>query len=280
MTRKRFAMAKGKIRLDALDTRRRFARKRDYLAAEAAAQKKMLAVQQACLRAGVRAVIVLEGWDAAGKGGAIRRLTARLDPRGCKVWPIGAPTPEEQGRHYLYRFWTRLPEPGAIAVFDRSWYGRVLVERVEGLAGKAAWRRAYDEINEFERLLATDGARVVKLFLHVSAEEQLRRFRERLDDPVKRWKLTPEDFRNRGRGKAYLEAYHDMFDRTSTRAAPWRAVAGDDKWTARIEVLEYVIARLSKGVPMDPAPVDGALAEAVAVAEHGAGLRTGKRKRR
>lgn len=280
MTRKRFAMAKGKIRLDALETRRRFERKRDYLAAEAAAQKKMLAVQQACLRAGVRAVIVLEGWDAAGKGGAIRRLTARLDPRGCKVWPIGPPTPEEQGRHYLYRFWTRLPEPGAIAVFDRSWYGRVLVERIEGLAGKAAWRRAYDEINEFENLLATDGARLVKLFLHVSAEEQLRRFRERLDDPVKRWKLTPEDFRNRGRREAYLEAYHDMFDRTSTRAAPWRAVDGDDKWTARLEVLEYVIARLSKGVPMAPAPVDGALAEAVADAERGAGLRTGRRKRR
>ena len=125
-----------------------------------------------------------------------------------------------------------------------------------------------------------DGARVVKLFLHVSAKEQLRRFRERLDDPVKRWKLTAEDFRNRGRREAYLEAYHDMFDRTSTRAAPWCAVDGDDKWTARIETLEYVIRGLSKGVPMESAPVDGALAEAVADAERRAGLKTGKRKRR
>lgn len=260
-------MARNRIRLDALESGRRFGNKRDYLAAEAAAQKRILAVQQARLRVGARAVIVFEGWDAAGKGGAIRRLTARLDPRGCKVWPIGAPTRDEQGRHYLWRFWRRLPEVGGIAIFDRSWYGRVLVERVEGLADKAAWRRAYDEINEFERLLCDDGVTMVKLFMHVSPEEQLRRFRERLENPVKRWKLTADDFRNRSRHKDYLAACHDMFDRTSTAAAPWRAVAGDDKWTARVTAMEYAIERLAEGLSLESPPPDPAIVRAVEAAE-------------
>lgn len=280
MTRPRHPLSRRRIRLEALKTPALFANKARYLKAEAEAQRRMAAVQQACRRAGQRAVIVFEGWDAAGKGGAIRRLTGKLDPRGFKVWPIGAPTPVEQGRHYLFRFWTRLPEPGAIAIFDRSWYGRVLVERIEGLAGEPAWRRAYDEINEFEHLLVSDEVRIVKLFLHVSADEQLRRFRERLDDPLKRWKLTEEDIRNRGAREHYLAAYRDMFDKTSTRAAPWRAILGDDKWTARIAVMNYVFKRLSKGLPMDPAPVDGSLAHAVRAAERDAGVsRKGQARR-
>ena len=279
MTRSRFALARRGIRLDALKAPRGFADKPAYLEAEAAAQKRMLAVQQACLRDGVRAAILFEGWDASGKGGAIRRLTGRLDPRGFKVWPIGAPTPAEQGRHYLYRFWTRLPEPGAIAVFDRSWYGRVLVERIEGLVDEPAWRRAYEEINEFEHLLAADGVRVVKLFLHVSPDEQLRRFRQRLEDPIKRWKLTAEDFRNRHRAGEYLEAYHEMFDRTSTRTAPWRAVPGDDKWSARVAVMDYVVKRLSKGLSLDPAPVDPVIEAAVAAAERAGGIKAAKPRR-
>ena len=277
MTKPRFVMARREIRLEALPRRRRFATKADYLAAEAAAQKRMLAIQQAFRQAGARAAIVFEGGDAAGKGGAIRRLTGLLDPRGFKVWPIGPPAPDEQGRHYLYRFWTRLPEPGAIAIFDRSWYGRVLVERVEGLIGEPAWRRAYDEINEFEHLLAADGVRVVKLFIHVSPEEQLRRFRQRLDNPVKRWKLTDEDFRNRRIRDAYLSAYRDMFDRTSTRVAPWRAVQGDDKWTARVDAMEYVAKRLSKGLSLSPAPVDPAIVAALEEEERRVGVTPRKR---
>ena len=277
MTKPRFVMARREIRLEALPGRRRFATKPDYLAAEAAAQKRMLAIQQAFRQAGARAAIVFEGGDAAGKGGAIRRLTGLLDPRGFKVWPIGPPAPDEQGRHYLYRFWTRLPEPGAIAIFDRSWYGRVLVERVEGLIDEPAWRRAYDEINEFEHLLAADGVRVVKLFIHVSPEEQLRRFRQRLDNPVKRWKLTDEDFRNRRIRDAYLSAYREMFDRTSTRVAPWRAVQGDDKWTARVDAMEYVAKRLSKGLSLSPAPVDPAIVAALEEEERRVGVTPRKR---
>ncbi len=273
MAQSRYTLSRRKIRLDRLPATARFSDKAEYLAAETRAQKRMLAVQQACRREGKRAVIVFEGWDAAGKGGAIRRLTARLDPRGYKVWPIGAPDAAEQGRHYLYRFWTRLPEPGAIAIFDRSWYGRVLVERVEGLISDAAWRRAYDEINEFEHLLTADGVRMVKIFLHISPGEQLRRFRERLDDPIKRWKLTPEDLRNRRRVDEYTTAYHDMFERTSTRAAPWRAIAGDDKRTARVEVMEIIAKRLSRNLSLAPAPVDPAITRALVDAERNAGRR-------
>src|SRR3546814_723492 len=133
-----------------------------------------------------------------------------MDPRACRVWPIGAPTDREQGKHYLFRFWQRLPDPGTIAIFDRSWYGRVLVERVEGLAPEADWRRAYDEINAFERMLRDDGVRIAKIFLHITADEQLDRFKARLDNPFKRWKLSYEDFRNRRRWRDYEQAIEDM----------------------------------------------------------------------
>ena len=203
-----------------------------------------------------RAVVVFEGWDAAGKGGIIRRLGWPLDPRGFKVWPIAAPTPEEKGQPYLYRFWRRLPYPGQLVVFDRSWYGRVLVERVEGYAAAAEWRRAYAEINDFERLLADDGIRVVKIFLHITPQEQLKRFRARLNDPLKRWKLSPEDLRNRERWAEYEAAIDDMFRRTSTVAHPWHVVAANDKRYARLAALGLVVRHLAKGVDLTPPGLD------------------------
>ena len=227
----------------------------------------MLATEQARRRAGARAVIVFEGQDAAGKGGAIRRLTSRLDPRGCKVWPIGAPSPDEQGRHYLWRFWARLPEPGGIAVFDRSWYGRVLVERVEKLAAKAAWRRAYDEINEFERLLGDDGVTIVKLFLHVSPEEQLRRFRERLEDPGQALETHRRGFPQSRPLRRLSRRLPRHVRPNLTRAAPWRAVASDDKWTARVDAIEYAAERLAEDVALDSLPPDPAIVRAVEAAE-------------
>ena len=169
-------------------------------------------VQQAYLGSSERALIVLEGWDTAGKGGVVRRLGWALDPRSFKVHPISAPDQHERAEHYLQRFWRHLPQNGQIVVFDRSWYGRVLVERVEGLATEAEWRRAYREINEFERVLTDSGVRLVKLFLHITSKEQARRFRDRLINPLKRWKLSYEDFRNRTRRADYVVAIEDMLE--------------------------------------------------------------------
>ena len=222
-------------------------------------QIRMLQIQQAYRRDKRRAVLVFEGTDAAGKGGAIKRLTERLDPRGVKVWPVGPPAPEEQGRHYLYRFWMHLPEPGFITVFDRSWYGRVLVERVEKLAPKADWQRAYDEINAFERMLTDDGARMVKLFLEIDRKEQLMRFRERALVPYKRWKLTESDIRAHETWSEYRKAQHDMLRRTSTRAAPWHAIDANDKNRARMEVMRIVTAALGKDVELAPPDLDPGL---------------------
>jgi polyphosphate kinase 2 (PPK2 family) len=219
-------------------------------------QIRMLQIQQAYRRDRRRAILVFEGTDAAGKGGAIKRLTEKLDPRGIKVWPVGPPTPEEQGRHYLYRFWMHLPAPGQIAVFDRSWYGRVLVERVEKLTPKAACERAYDEINAFERMLADDGARVVKLFLEIDRQEQLKRFRERALVPYKRWKLNEADIRAHGLWNEYRKAQREMLRRTSTRAAPWHAIDANDKNRARIEVLRVVTGALSEGVELASPELD------------------------
>ena len=204
---------------------------------------------------GRRAVIVVEGWDASGKGGAIQRLTAQCDPRSFRVWPIAAPTEEEKARHYLWRFWRRLPTAGRVAIFDRSWYGRVLVERVEGLATEPEWRRAYDEINEFEALLAADDTLLVKLFFHITQETQDERFRARLDHPWKKWKITEEDVRNRGRRKDYLEAIKDMFALTDTRWAPWRVIDGNDKKSARIAALTAVADAMTAALPADPPPI-------------------------
>jgi len=202
-----------------------------------------------------KAIVVCEGWDAAGKGGAIQRLTAECDPRGYRVWPVSAPSEEEKARHYLWRFWRRMPKAGEVAIFDRSWYGRVLVERVEGFASEAEWRRAYDEINELEAGLGNDGATIVKLFFHVTRQTQDERLAARLDHPWKRWKVTPEDLRNRARRDDYLAALKDMFAQTDSRWAPWTAIDGNDKKAARIAALTRVADALAEALPKDPPPV-------------------------
>jgi AMP-polyphosphate phosphotransferase len=225
---------------------------REYDRRLAALQHRLQAIQQAYLATGDRGIVVLEGWDAAGKGGVIRRLTAVMDPRACHVWPIGAPTDREQARHYLFRFWQRLPEPRTIAVFDRSWYGRVLVERVEGLVSEPEWRRAYDEIGAFERMLHDDGVRIIKIFLHITRDEQLERFRARLENPLKRWKLSYEDFRNRRRWDDYEEAIDEMLARTSTPFAPWVVIPANDKKYGRIRAVEAVVEAPSAGVDLSP----------------------------
>ncbi|HET9429434.1 MAG TPA: polyphosphate kinase [Allosphingosinicella sp.] len=202
-----------------------------------------------------KAVIVVEGWDASGKGGAIQRLTAECDPRGYRVWPIAAPTEEEKARHYLWRFWQRLPKAGEVAIFDRSWYGRVLVERVEGFATEPQWARAYDEINEFESQLAADGTLIIKLFFHVTEAEQAARLLARLDHPWKRWKVNSEDIRNRGRRAEYTKAIKGMFEQTDTRWAPWTAIDGNNKKAARIATLSAVADALEQYLPGDPPAV-------------------------
>jgi polyphosphate kinase 2 (PPK2 family) len=182
--------------------------------------------------------------DAAGKGGAIKRLTAKLDPRGFEVHPIGPPDAHECAFHYLRRFWVRLPSYGRIGIFDRSWYGRVLVERVEKLTPKKAWKRAFDEINDFERAIIDDDTVLMKFWLHITAEEQLARFKAREDDPYKRWKITKDDWRNREKWDAYVEAAEEMLAKTSTPYAPWNVVPANDKLYARVLVLQAVIKAL------------------------------------
>ena len=202
-------------------------------------------------------IIVFEGWDAAGKGGAIKRITEKLDPRGYVVYPISSPHGEDRSRHYLYRFWRRLPERGQIAIFDRSWYGRVLVERVEGFASEAEWKRAYKEINSFERQLRDFGTIVAKFWIHISREEQLRRFEERKTIGYKAWKLTEEDWRNREKWAAYEEAVEQMLVKTSTATAPWTLIEGNDKYWARAKVLAKLVKILSGEMghqPADPLP--------------------------
>jgi polyphosphate kinase 2 (PPK2 family) len=188
-------------------------------------------------------VVVVEGWDAAGKGGAIRRVTEKIDPRGYQVVSIAAPEGEDKTHHYLWRFWRRLkaPDDKQIVIFDRSWYGRVLVERVEGFATTKEWKRAYREINDFERQLTNHDMMLAKLWFHISPEEQLRRFEARQQTPHKRWKLTEEDWRNREKWDLYEEAVEDMLQKTSTRTAPWTVVEGNDKLWARIKTQKTLI---------------------------------------
>ena len=186
------------------------------------------------------ALAVFEGWDAAGKGGAIRRLSWALDPRGFDVVPIAAPTKDELDRHYLWRFWRQLPKDGHIVLFDRTWYGRVMVERLEKLTPEARWSMGYDEINEFERSLTRWGAVVLKFWLHIDPDEQLRRFRDRENTPEKRYKITDEDWRNREKWPEYEKAVDEMLQRTSTEYAPWIIVEGNDKKYARLKVLRTV----------------------------------------
>jgi AMP-polyphosphate phosphotransferase len=233
----------------------------DYERRLASLQELLQLIQQAYLGTSERGLLVLEGWDTAGKGGVVRRLGWALDPRSFKVHPVRAPDEHERAQHYLQRFWRRLPEKGQIVVFDRSWYGRVLVERIEGFASSKDWRRAYREINEFERLLVDSGIRLVKLFLHITPDEQVRRFRDRLIDPLKRWKLTYEDFRNRDRRSDYETAIEDMMEETSTKHAPWHLVPANSKPYGRIAALRILADRLGKDVSLEPRPIDPGLIE-------------------
>ena len=223
-------------------------------------------LQAAHIIHGQRSIIMFEGWDAAGKGGIIQRLTASLDPRFFEVWPIGAPTDEEKARHFLWRFWKRLPGNREISIFDRSWYGRVLVERVEGFASEAEWRKSYDEINEFEAQLTGSATNLVKLFVHITQEEQDERFAARLDDPWKRWKTGTEDYRNRSKRKDYLAAIEEMFAQTNTRWAPWKVIDGNHKKTARIAALTHIVETLEAVVPMTPPDRDPAVVKLAAKA--------------
>lgn len=225
--------------------------KGDYDAELAALQKRLAKIQVAHIIHDRRSVILFEGWDAAGKGGIIKRMTSEWDPRYYRVHPISAPTPEERDHHFLWRFWTRLPSGRNIAIFDRSWYGRVLVERVEGFCSKAEWKRAYDEINAFERQQIDAGTNFVKLFVHITQETQDRQLAQRLDTPWKRWKTGVDDYRNRARREDYLDALHDMFEKTDAKGARWQVIDNNDREAGRIAALTYVADRLEKLVPMD-----------------------------
>ena len=211
-------------------------------------QLELVGLERKLIDEKVPVIVMFEGWDASGKGGAIKRFTQYLDPRGISAYSIAAPTVEEKSHHYLWRFWTKMPRHGELAIFDRSWYGRVLVERVENFATKDEWRRAYREINELERQLTDDGAVVLKFFIHISEKEQLRRFKEREESKLKNWKLTEEDWRNRKRWQKYEKAIDDMLTKTSTKNAPWHVIPGNDKKYARVEVCRIIDKALKSAV--------------------------------
>jgi polyphosphate kinase 2 (PPK2 family) len=215
-------------------------------------QLRELAYQLYCQKRTL--VVAYEGWDAAGKGGNIRRVTEKLDPRGYEVLSIAAPAGEDKTHHYLWRFWRRLkpPQEKQVLVFDRSWYGRVLVERVEKFAKETEWKRAYREINDFERQLTEAGMIVVKFWIHIGKDEQLRRFEQREQTPYKRWKLTDEDWRNRQKWDVYSEAVEEMLLKTSTIVAPWTVVEGNFKWFARVKCLETIVKTLSRELKCKP----------------------------
>ena len=211
-------------------------------------QKRLAELHSELYRLRIPVVIGFEGWDAGGKGGAIKRLTSNLDPRGYRVNPTAAPNDIEKVHHYLWRFWNSVPKAGHIAIFDRTWYGRVMVERIEGFCSEAQWRRAYQEINEMESHMANAGAVVLKFWLHIDKDEQERRFKERQANPAKQWKITDEDWRNREKWDQYEEAVNEMLIRTSTTYAPWIVVEGNDKRYARVKVLQTVVDALEKKV--------------------------------
>jgi polyphosphate kinase 2 (PPK2 family) len=240
-------------RLDDLDLTKSLTRKEEARALDRAWERLTqlrltLGGQIGDKRLGPPVCVLFEGWDASGKGGAIKRLVAQIDPRHLRVVQFAGPTSDEKRHHFLWRFWPELPGWGGMAVFDRSWYGRVLVERVEAYATREQWLRAYDEINSFEQTLADEGTILVKLWLHISDKEQLRRFKRREKDPLKTWKLTDEDWRNRGRREEYAEAVEDMIARTDQPRAPWHLIEADSKRYARAKVIETVIERIEQGM--------------------------------
>jgi len=247
-------------RLDELDLTLRLSRKEQKARLEEGG-RRLLQLRLACGgligdgTLGPPVCAVFEGWDASGKGGAIKRLVADLDPRHVRVRSFAAPTYDEKRHHFLWRFWPALPGWGGMAIMDRSWYGRVLVERVEGFASEAEWRRAYGEIADFERSLVAEGMVLVKFWLHVSPEEQLERFEARRGDPLKGWKLTDEDWRNREKRAAYEEAVEEMLDHTDVPDAPWILVEGDSKRWARIRVMDETIKAIEAGMRRVGVPV-------------------------
>jgi polyphosphate kinase 2 (PPK2 family) len=240
-------------RLDEVDLSQKLSNKEQDKRLEAAQGRlEALRLQTAGLigdgRLGPPVLALFEGWDASGKGGAIKRLVANLDHRHVRVAAFAAPNPDEKRHHFLWRFFPKLPGWGGVAIFDRSWYGRVLVERVEGYASEDEWRRGYEEIVGFERSLAAQGTILIKFWLHISDEEQLRRFERRQRKPLKRWKLTDDDWRNREKRGAYEEAVEEMFSRTDIPEAPWTVVPGDSKRFARVFVAETVVAEIERGM--------------------------------
>ena len=220
----------------------------EYRRELAKCQKKLGKLHNELYRKKIPVVIAYEGWDAAGKGGNIKRIAGALDPRGYDVHPIASPEPHEKSRHYLWRFWTRLPKTGHIAIFDRTWYGRVMVERLEGFCTQNDWQRAYNEINEFEKELTDWGAVVIKFWVQIDKETQLERFKDRENTPEKRWKITDEDWRNREKWDMYEDAVNEMLQKTSTESAPWYILESNNKYYARIKALKTVIKRLEKAL--------------------------------
>lgn len=246
-------------------------------------QLRALALQLYALKRPL--IIVYEGWDAGGKGGNIKRITEKLDPRGYQVYPIAAPSGEDKTHHYLWRFWRRLkpPDEKQIVIFDRSWYGRVMVERLEGFCTEDEWKRAYREINEFERQLVDFGTILVKFWIQISKDEQLRRFQGRQETPYKAWKLTDEDWRNRAKWELYAEAVSDMLLKTSTLTAPWTIVEGNCKWYARVKALRTLVEVLTAEldyVPPDPVAEATGQTEAGKKAKPHKGKKSGKKKRK
>jgi polyphosphate kinase 2 (PPK2 family) len=232
--------------LSELDLSKQVEEKSEYRDRLHELQLDLLHFQRKILESKRSVIFVFEGPDAAGKGGVIKRITEKLDPRLIRVYSIVKPTEEEYRHHYLWRFWNKMPAQGEIAVFDRSWYGRPLVERIEGFCSDKEWRRSYDEINAMERTLVDGGAVMMKFYVHISKEEQLRRFEKRAADPYKHWKISAEDWRNRRKWKEHLEAAEDMFAQTWTKTAPWTLVEGEFKWYARLKVLKAIVKKFGQ----------------------------------
>ncbi|MDD9150116.1 MULTISPECIES: polyphosphate kinase 2 family protein [unclassified Sporolactobacillus] len=264
-------MAKG--RLDRVDLTQHIESRKKYNKKLEKYQLKLLALQHQLVENKIAAVFVFEGWDAAGKGGAIKRAVANLDPRRVRVTSIAAPAPHEKRYHYMQRFWRKIPQYGQIAIFDRSWYGRVLVERIEGFAEKKEWKRAYDELNDFEKLLTDDHYIIEKFWLHISKDEQYRRFKEREENPMKRWKITSEDWRNRAKWDEYVEAAEEMFEKTDRPNAPWHIIPANSKWFARIAVVKQMVKAIEtylikRGIPVQSYPDRGEIDESEERFEH------------
>lgn len=231
-------------RLDELDLNKQFESKEVYKEMMKKYQLQLIHMQRNLMNSKRNLILVFEGPDAAGKGGVIKRTVQRLDPRNIRVYSVVKPTPEEYEHPYLWRFWTKVPGHGDIAIFDRSWYGRVLVERVEGFATEAEWKRAYEEINGFEKLLANEGSIIMKFFIYIDKDEQLKRFKARQEDPYKHWKINDEDWRNREKWDQHNAAAEEMFEKTDTKWAPWHVVEGNFKWYARVHVVKSIVKRL------------------------------------